>query len=77
LASSFVWQIQQSLLHISLFKVFQRKYFSQGTYEFMKFLFALLEKIKLLTLETVPLPHQLLRMLFLTPFKYFLAICDK
>jgi hypothetical protein len=49
LASSFVWQIQLSLLHISLFKVTKRKYFSQGKWEFMKFLFVLLDNIKILT----------------------------
>jgi hypothetical protein len=50
LASSFVWQIQLSLLHISLFKVIKRKYISQGKCEFVKFLFVLLDKIKILTL---------------------------
>ncbi len=50
LANSFVWQVQLSLLHISLFKVIKRKYFSQGKCEFMKFLFVLLNKIKILTL---------------------------
>jgi hypothetical protein len=50
LASSFVWQIQLSLLHISLFKVIEWKYFSQGKCEFMKFLFVLLDMIKILAL---------------------------
>jgi hypothetical protein len=50
LASSFVWQIQLSLLHISLFKVIKRKYISQGKCEFVKFLFVLLDKIEILTL---------------------------
>jgi hypothetical protein len=34
----------------SLFKVIEGKYFSQGKWEFMKFLFALLVMIKILTL---------------------------
>ncbi len=50
LASSFVLQIQLSWLHISLFKVIKRKYFSQGICEFVKFLFVLLDKIIILTL---------------------------
>ncbi len=67
--SSFVWQILLSLFHISLFKVIKRKYFSQGKCEFFIFLFVLLDKIKIVTLETVYLPHQLLYMLFLAPLK--------
>ncbi len=43
LGSSFVWQIQLYLLHISLFKVIKRNPFSQGKYEVMKFLFVLLD----------------------------------
>ncbi len=50
LASSFVRQIQLFVLHISLFKVIRRKYLNQGKCEFMKFLFVLLNKIKILTL---------------------------
>jgi hypothetical protein len=50
LASRFVWLIQLSLLHISLFKEIINKYFSQGKCEFMKILFVLLGKIKILTL---------------------------
>jgi hypothetical protein len=50
LANSFVWQIQLYLLHISLFKVIKINHFSRGKYEFMKFLFVHLDKIKLLTL---------------------------
>jgi hypothetical protein len=57
LTSSFVWQIQLFLLKISLFKEIKRKYFSQGKCEFMIFLIVLLDKIKILTLETVYLPH--------------------
>jgi hypothetical protein len=30
LTSNFAWQIQLSILQISLFKVIRRKYFSQG-----------------------------------------------
>jgi hypothetical protein len=37
----------------------------------MKLLFALLDKIKKISLYTVYLPHQLLHMLFLTPFINF------
>jgi hypothetical protein len=51
------------------FKVIKRKYFSQGKCEFLIFLFVLLDKIKMFTLETVYLPHQLLYMLFLAPLK--------
>jgi hypothetical protein len=40
------------------------------------FLFVLLDKIKIFTLETVHLPHQLLYMLFLTPLKNFRAISE-
>jgi hypothetical protein len=69
LTSSFVWQILLSFFHISLFKVIKRKYFSQGNCEFLIFLFVLLDKIKIFTLETVYLPHQLLYMLFLAPLK--------
>jgi hypothetical protein len=50
LTSSFVWLIQLCLLHISLFKVIIRKYFSQGEYELMNFLFVLLDKLKIFTL---------------------------
>jgi hypothetical protein len=50
LTSSFVWLIQLCLLHISLFKVIIRKYFSQGKYELMNFLFVLLDKLKIFTL---------------------------
>jgi hypothetical protein len=50
LASSFVWQIQPYLLHISLFKVILKNHFSQGKYKFMKFLFVLLDNITFLTL---------------------------
>jgi hypothetical protein len=50
LPSSFVWLIQLSLLHISLFKEIINKYFSQGKCEIMKILFVLLGKIKILTL---------------------------
>jgi hypothetical protein len=35
----------------------------------MKYLFALLGKIKVLTLETVYFPRQLMHMLFLKPFR--------
>jgi hypothetical protein len=38
----------------------QEKNFSQGKCEFMKFLFLLIDKIKILTLLTIFLPHQLL-----------------
>jgi hypothetical protein len=50
LTSSFVWLIQLWLLHISLFKEIIRKYFSQGKYELMNFLFVLLDKLKIFTL---------------------------
>jgi hypothetical protein len=59
--------MQLSLLHISLFKIIKRKYFSQGKCEFLIFLFVLLDKIKILTLETAYMPHQLLYMLYQTP----------
>jgi hypothetical protein len=49
LASSFISQIQLSLHQISLFKVAKRKNFSQGKCEFLKFLFVLLDNIKILT----------------------------
>jgi hypothetical protein len=52
LTSSFVWQMQLSLLHISLFKIIKRKYFSQRKCELLIFLFVLLDKIKILPLET-------------------------
>jgi hypothetical protein len=52
LTSSFVWPVQLSLLHILLFKVLIRKYFTQGKCDFMKFLFILSGKIKILTLYT-------------------------
>jgi hypothetical protein len=71
LASSYVWQIQLYFLHISLFKIIKRKYFIQSKCEFMKFLLVLLDKIKILPLYTVYLPHQLLHMLFFTPFRNF------
>jgi hypothetical protein len=71
LASSFVWHIQLYFLHISLFKIINRKYLIQSKCELMKFLFVLLEKIKILPLYTVYLPHQLLHMLFITPFRNF------
>ncbi len=74
LTSSFVWQILLSLFHISLFKVIKRQYFSQGKCEFLIFLFVILDKIKIFTLETVYLPHQLLYMLFLAPLKNVWAI---
>jgi hypothetical protein len=74
LTSSFVWQIQLAIIQISLFKVIRRKYFSQGKFEFLLFLFVLLYKIKILTLLTVYLRHQSLHMLFLTPFRNFWAI---
>jgi hypothetical protein len=73
LASSYVWQIQLYFLHISLFKIIKRKYFIRSKCEFMKFLFVLLDKIKILPLYTVYLPHQLLHMLFFTPFRNFWA----
>ncbi len=73
LASSFVWQIQLYFLHISLFKIIKRKYFIQSKCEFMKFLFVLLDKINILPLYTVYLPHQLLHMLFFAPFRNFWA----
>ncbi len=73
LASSFVWLIQLYFLHISLFKIIKRKYFIQSKCEFMKLLFVLLGKIKILPLYTVYLPHQLLHMLFFTPFRNFWA----
>jgi hypothetical protein len=47
LTSSFVWPIQLSLLHILLFKVLIRKYFTQGKCDSMKFLFLLSGKIKI------------------------------
>jgi hypothetical protein len=50
LASSFAWQIRLSLLHISLFKVFKRKYFSQSLRKCIKFVFMLLDNNKILTL---------------------------
>jgi hypothetical protein len=50
LTSSFVWLIQLSLLHISLFKVTIMEFFTQGKCEFIYFLFALLVKMKILTL---------------------------
>jgi hypothetical protein len=71
LASSFVWQIQLYFHHISLFKIIQRKYFMQSKCEFMLFLHALYDKIKILPLYTVYLPHQLLHMLFFLPFRNF------
>jgi hypothetical protein len=71
LASSFVWLIQLYFLPISLFKIFKRKYFIQSKCELMKLLFVLLGKIKILPLYTVYLPHQLLHMLFFTPFRNF------
>ncbi len=40
----------------------------------MKFLFVLIGKIKILTLKTVYFPHELLHMLFLTPFRNLLSI---
>jgi hypothetical protein len=43
----------------------------QGKCEFMKLLFALLDKINILPLYTVYLPHQLLHTLFFTPFINF------
>jgi hypothetical protein len=56
---------------ILLFKVL-RKYFSQGIRDFIKFLFVLLGKIKILTLKAVYFPHELLHLLFLTPFRNLL-----
>jgi hypothetical protein len=50
LTSNFVWLIQISSLHISLFKIITMKYFTQGKCEFMNFLFALSDKMKILTL---------------------------
>jgi hypothetical protein len=50
LTSSFVWLIQLSSLHISLFKVTIMEFFTQGKCEFVNFLFALLDKMKILTL---------------------------
>jgi hypothetical protein len=50
LTGSFVWLIQLSSLHISLFKVIILKYFTEGKCEFMNFLLALLDNIKILTL---------------------------
>jgi hypothetical protein len=50
LTSSFVWLIQLSSLHMSLFKVTIMEFFTQGKCEFMNFLFALLDKMKILTL---------------------------
>jgi hypothetical protein len=50
LPSSFVWLIQLSLLHMSLFKEIIKNYFSQGKCEFMKILFVFLGKMKNLTL---------------------------
>ncbi len=47
------------------------KIFNQSNCEFMKLLFVLLGKIKILPLYTVYLPHQLLHMLFFTPFRNF------
>jgi hypothetical protein len=73
LASSFVWQIQLYFLYISLFKIIQKKYFIWSKFELMKFLFALLDKIKTLPLCTFYLPHQLLHMLFFSPFRSFWA----
>ncbi len=46
-----------SLLHISIFKVSRRKYFSQGECEFMKFLFVLFDKIKIITLLFATTPE--------------------
>jgi hypothetical protein len=63
-------------LQISLFKVFKGKNFSQSKRECVKFLFMLLDNIKILTLQTVFLSHQLLHMLFLTPFINFLEIYE-
>jgi hypothetical protein len=71
LASSFVRQIQLYFLHISLFKIIKRKYFIQSKCEFMKLLFRLLGKIKILPLYSFYLPHQLLHMLFFSPFRNF------
>jgi hypothetical protein len=68
LASSFVRIMQLCLVHISLFKVIIRKYFSHGKCEIMNFLFVLLDKIKIFILKTVYFPHQLLHLLFLTLF---------
>ncbi len=73
LASSYVWQMQLYFLHISLFKITKRKYFIQSKCEFMKILFVLLNKIKILPLYTVYLPHKLLHRLFFTPFRNFWA----
>jgi hypothetical protein len=50
LPSNFVWLIQLSSLHISLFKLIIMKYFTEGKCEFMNFLFALLDKMTLLYL---------------------------
>jgi hypothetical protein len=74
LTSNFAWLIQLSSLHASLFKVIMMKYFSQVKCKFMNFLFALLGKIKILTLQTIYFSHQLLHMLCITPFINFCAI---
>jgi hypothetical protein len=58
-----------SKLHISLFKIIERKYFSQRKCELLIFLFVLLDKIKILPLETAYFPHQLLYMLYQTPLR--------
>ncbi len=50
LTSNFGWLIQLTSLHILLFKVIIMKYFTQGKCEFMNFLFALSDKMKILTL---------------------------
>jgi hypothetical protein len=50
LTSSFEWLIQLHSLHISLFKVITKKYFTQSKCEFMNFIFVLLDKIKILIL---------------------------
>jgi hypothetical protein len=71
----FVRQIQLASLYISHFKVTKRKYFSQGKCNFMKLLFVLWDKIKILSLQTVNLPHQYLHVLFLTPLINFWGIC--
>jgi hypothetical protein len=63
--------MQLSLLHISLFKIIKRKYFSERKCELLIFLFVLLDKIKILPLETANLPHQLLYMLYQTPLRNF------
>ncbi len=69
LARSFVWQLQLYFLHISFFKIIKRKYFIQSKCEFIKFLFVLLYKIKILPLYTVYLPHHLPHMLSLLHFE--------